>query len=1480
MAIINGTTSNDTLSGTAGDDTLNGFEGNDLFLAGSTGGTDVINGGAGRDSIEFKNRATSAIVVDFAAGTITGGSSGTISFTSIERILTGDFNDTLIGNAAGQTLTGQGGSDTISGAGGVDTLWGGTAADSFVFRETGTANADRISDFASGSDKIVLDASVMSALGASGNFAAGDARFVANSAGTAQDASDRIIYETDTRQIWYDADGNGAAATRQLIATLQVGATLVAGDIVVQGGSGGGSGTITGTEGDDSLTGTSGNDTINGLGGDDTLSGLDGDDRLDGGTGNDWLFGYLGADLIIGGEGNDTLRGDAYDEEGESRTESFVDTMQGGLGDDVFYVDSTSHVMSDDGGVDTVVALEVDWTLGAGFENLILHNDLSESSLTGIGNELDNVISMSYAGGHLEGRAGNDTLLGGGADTGNHLLGGDGDDSLVGSGGHTLLDGGAGQDILRTGAFRDHGESTAFAFSAAPGAANADRIIGFVPDADTIQLDGSVFTNVGFTGEFSAGDARFHSGAGASAGHDADDRIIYDTSTGNLWHDADGNGAGAAQLIATLEGAPGLAATNIEIVNAPGLLIQGTEGNDSLVGTGSQDTINGLGGNDTIDGGREADSMTGGPGNDVFFVDHAGDVVIEQQGGGIDEVSTGLFFSYTLPDWVENLTLTAQGSQEGHGNALDNVLTATGIGQALHGSDGNDTLLGGSDGATWLFGERGNDSLVGGASMDILFGGDGDDTISGGDGNDEIWMSFFSGQGETGLGTDIIDGGAGRDRMIFSSDAFNGQGDHGAVVVDLASGTYRTDVGSGTISNIEVVTGGSAGDQLTGGAQADLLVGNGGNDTLDGGAGVDTLSGGIGADTFVFAEAPGVGTADVIAEGQFFFFQTGIDTLRLDAAAMPGLGISGRFASGDERFHIGTAAAEADDRVIYNSSNGQLFYDGDGSGAGAAALIATINSAPAVAASDIEVVNGTAPSGNVINGTAGADTLSGTAGDDTIDGMAGNDVLRGFEGADSLRGGAGNDTLWGFWELSEFESDFAADTLEGGLGDDEYNVNDDGDVILADPGGIDTVVAWNADWTLDAGLENLELESLIGNGTGNELGNRIAGAYEGGMLVGLAGSDTLIARGSENGTRLDGGAGVDTLVGATGVDAYLFTVAPGAANADEIAAFDSGEDRIVLDGAVHTSSGPSGTFAAGDARFWSSGTGTAHDADDRVIYQTGTGELWYDADGNGAGARQLIATLEGAPTAAATDIEVINGSAGGQLINGTSGNDTLTGTAGDDTINGLGGNDLFVAGSTGGDDVVDGGAGRDSIEFKERATSAITVDFVAGTITGGSSGTISFTNLERILTGNFNDTLTGNGASQTLTGQGGADTIWGAGGTDTLWGGTGTDAFVFREMGTPNADRISDFASGTDKLHLDDAAFSAIGAMGNFAASDARFKTNSSGTATETNDRVVFNTSTGQLYYDADGSGSGAAPQLIATVQAGASVAAADIMVI
>ena len=1124
MATINGTSGNDTLSGTSGNDTISGFGGNDLFLAGANGGSDFIDGGTGTDSIEFRERATSAIVVDFAAGTITGGGTGTITFTGVERIVASNFNDSLSGNASAQTLTGQGGADALWGAGGVDTLWGGSGGDSFIFREAGAANADRINDWASGADTLVLDGSTMTALGANGDFAAGDARFWSSASGTAHDADDRIIFNTTTRQVFYDADGSGSGAA-QLIATLQSGATLVATDIAVEGGSSGGQ-IINGTAGNDSLVGGPGNDTINGFGGNDTINGLGGndtlqgglgDDRVDGGTGNDWLIGNDGADLMVGGDGNDTLATGFIDST-NGGSDPASNTLNGGLGDDHYEVNDTNDVLIDDGGIDTIEAMDMNWTLGAGFENLILRNDVSESRQTGIGNELDNHMAATWTGSRLEGLGGDDTLIGGN-DGGNaraHVLGGEGNDSVAGTidSGDTL-DGGAGNDTISA-----VGDDI-LVYSVAPGAANADTIVDFATH-DTLQLDGTVHANSGPSGDFAAGDARFWS-SGTGTAHDADDRVIYNTANGQLWYDADGNGAGTAQLIATLQGAPTLAATDIEIIN---------------------------------------------------------------------------------------------------------------------GSSG----------------------------------------------------------------------------------------------------------------------------------------------------------------------------------------------------------------------------------------------------------------------------------GSVINGSAGNDTLTGTQGDDTIDGLGGNDVLIGNEGADSLRGGSGNDTLFaGEGAGSDQTEDFAVDTLDGGLGDDVYHVHEgDGDVVLADPGGIDTVVAWVSDWTLGPGLENLDLaddKGVASFGTGNELDNRISGATEGGTLLGLGGNDTLIVRNVQNTAFARGGDGNDTLFGGSNFDELfgdsgndLLVTAGGAGSltggagadiffvnglrdtsfdpAHELTDFVTASDTIRLDASVMPALGASGRFAAGDGRFAANSSGTAQDLSDRVVYNFTTGDLWYDADGSAAGEALLIVALAGAPTLAATDIEVVNGTApSGQVINGTAGNDTLSGTSGNDTINGLGGNDLLLAGSTGGADVFDGGTGIDSIEFRERATSAVVVDFGTGSITGGSSGTISFTNVERVVAGNFNDTLTGTAGTQTLTGQSGADTIWGATGTDTLWGGGGNDAFLFREMGTANADRVSDFASGLDKVHLDDSAFTAIGAGGNFASGDSRFWASSNGAAHDANDRVTYNTTTGQLYYDADGNGTVSAPQLIGTF-VGTAVTATDIVVI
>jgi Ca2+-binding RTX toxin-like protein len=804
--------------------------------------------------------------------------------------------------------------------------------------------------------------------------------------------------------------------------------------------------------------------------------------------------------------------------------------------------------------------------------------------------------------------------------------------------------------------------------------------------------------------------------------------------------------------------------------------------------------------------------------------------------------------------------------------------------------------------------------------MAVINGTGGNDTLNGTSGNDTLnglgGDDALVGSG----GTDFYDGGIGRDTLDLRATATG-------VTVNFIDGTISGGF-SGTFANIERVLAGNGADNLIGGAGGQNLSGRSGNDTFAGGAGNDTLWGGGDADSFLYRET-GTANADSIAD-----FASGSDKIVLDKVVMGTLDANGNFAVGDERFVANSsgAAMEADDRVIYETDTRQIWFDPDGTGVAPRELIATLQSGATLAATDI-VVQGQGGGGGPAPGgaTEGNDTIDGTAGNDTIDGLGGNDLIRGHEGADSLSGSEANDTLVaarlnsieGFG-VFEMERDSAVDTLDGGMGDDVYHVDDRdaADVILPDPGGIDQVISWGGSWTLGPGLENLDIEFMFGgSGTGNDLDNRIVSGSEGGTILGMDGNDTLsledhaedvyfVRGGSGNDLLLgsavsagrdelfgDGGndvlvagGGVTNMTGGGDSDAFYFDTAPDTVDpehtlpedVERITDFASADDSIWLDANVMPALGASGPFRATDERYAENGTGMAEDSSDRVIYNFSTGDLWYDPDGTGASERLYIALLQGAPALGPTDIEVLNGTApspSGTVINGTSANDTLTGTSGDDTMNGLGGNDLFLAGSTGGDDVIDGGTGRDSIEFKDRATSALLVDFGPGYIFGDGSFSISFTNIERVVAGNFDDSLTGNSAAQTFAGQAGADAIAGLGGVDTLWGGGGADVFIYHEMGTANADRLSDFASGSDKLYLDDAEFTAIGTMGNFGAGDTRFKANDRGTATDTNDRVVFNTSTGQLYYDADGNGAGAA-QIIATVQSGATVAATDIVVI
>jgi serralysin len=131
-----------------------------------------------------------------------------------------------------------------------------------------------------------------------------------------------------------------------------------------------------------------------------------------------------------------------------------------------------------------------------------------------------------------------------------------------------------------------------------------------------------------------------------------------------------------------------------------------------------------------------ADSMRGGGGDDVYFVDNAGDRAIETSAGdGADTVKASV--SYILGDNLEKLVLTGSGAINGTGNALDNGLTGNEAANNLLGRDGNDVMsgLGGND---RLYGGNGDDVIYGGAGTDWIEGGSGSDRLSGGSGADQF----------------------------------------------------------------------------------------------------------------------------------------------------------------------------------------------------------------------------------------------------------------------------------------------------------------------------------------------------------------------------------------------------------------------------------------------------------------------------------------------------------------------------------------------------------------------------------------------------------------------------------------------------------------------------------------------------------------------------------------------------------------------
>jgi serralysin len=173
----------------------------------------------------------------------------------------------------------------------------------------------------------------------------------------------------------------------------------------------------------------------------------------------------------------------------------------------------------------------------------------------------------------LDGGAGNDTIDGGsgndkvlGGSGSDELYGGRGNDKLHGGSGRDILDGGSGDDLVNGGSGQDlltgGAGADAFVFDTKLGRSNVDIITDF--DAE----DGIVLSSVTFNGLWPGGLSadQFHAAAGATGGDDAEDRIVYDTATGNLYYDRDGSGSAAAVQFAVLSGAPALSSEEFWII--------------------------------------------------------------------------------------------------------------------------------------------------------------------------------------------------------------------------------------------------------------------------------------------------------------------------------------------------------------------------------------------------------------------------------------------------------------------------------------------------------------------------------------------------------------------------------------------------------------------------------------------------------------------------------------------------------------------------------------------------------------------------------------------------------------------------------------------------------------------------------------------------------------------------------------------------
>jgi Ca2+-binding RTX toxin-like protein len=678
---LTGNTGNNRLNGAAGADTMVGGAGNDTYVVDVAG--DVVTEGAGEGTD----------TVEAWLGWTLG-----VNLEQLRLMGTADLNGT--GNTVDNVLWGNAGKNVLDGKAGADTMAGGLGDDTYLVDVAGDVVTE-----AAGEGTDTVETRVDWTLGA--NF-------------------ERLVLAGTS-----NLKGTGNALANVL--------TGNSGNNLLDGGVG--ADTMAGGLGNDTYVVDNALDGVSegeGAGVDTVLSSLNwilgaNVERLTlTGTAHRAGTGNALANTLTGNSGNNVLDGKAG-----------ADAMAGGLGDDTYLIDNAGDVAVEEAGAGTdTVQSSVTWRLRANFERLVLTGD---GNIDGTGNELANVLNGNAGNNILDGGAGVDTMTGGSGDdtylidhaedranenpgggidtvlsslshtlranleklvlTGNAAINGYGNGEanvLTGNGAANILDGRAGADTMEGRAGNDtymvDDAGDVVVEAAGGGADEVQSSVSHTLSANVERLKLVGTGDIDATGNGlannlvgNAGDNRLDGGAGADtmAGGLGDDTYVIDNAK-DLANENPGGGIDTVLSSISLSLKPNL--ENLVLTGNAAL-----NGN----GNGEANTLTGNGAANVLDGRAGADTMSGGGGDDTYVIDDAGDVVIEQAGGGTDMVQS--WVSHALGANVERLKLVGSADIDATGNELANALMGNGGHNLLDGGLGADILAGGGGGDTFRF---------------------------------------------------------------------------------------------------------------------------------------------------------------------------------------------------------------------------------------------------------------------------------------------------------------------------------------------------------------------------------------------------------------------------------------------------------------------------------------------------------------------------------------------------------------------------------------------------------------------------------------------------------------------------------------------------------------------------------------------------------------------------------------------------------